>query len=175
MIGLKRGTVKLVPHNPKWEKLFEKEKKVLEKKLGNLVIDIEHVGSTSVPGISAKPVIDILVGIKSMTDAKKCIKQLESLGYEYMPDRGEKGRRIFFAKGSHKRRTHHIHLVKFGGKVWESHILFAEYLRRHKKRAKQYDALKKSLLKKFEKDRESYTKSKAKFIRETIKKSRLTL
>ena len=77
MIGLKRGTVKLLPHNPKWSEVFEKENKILVRALNGLVVDIQHIGSTSIPGIPAKPIIDISIGIKSMKNSRDFIKNFK--------------------------------------------------------------------------------------------------
>lgn len=98
MIGLKRGTVKLMPHNKVWFSIFEKEKKHLKKKLGNLAIDIQHIGSTSIPGIPAKPIIDIAVGVRSLKDVKKFPKSLKSLGYK-LRKKGSTPHNILFVKG----------------------------------------------------------------------------
>lgn len=131
MIGLKRGTVKLLPYNPKWKEFFEKEKKRIQKKLGNLVISIEHVGSTATPGIIAKPIIDIAIVVKSIKSPNKLIKILESLSYEYKKDDDVPGR-LFFTKGPENKRTHYIHVVKLKGQEWKKLILFRDYLLNHK-------------------------------------------
>lgn len=169
MIGLKRGTVKLLPHNPKWEELFEKEKNILSKALDGLIIDIQHIGSTSIPGIPAKPIIDISIGIKSMKNSKDFIKIFEDLGYEYRPDFGGPNTQLLFVKGPEEKRTHYIHLMRYSGSIWKNDLAFRHYLRKNKKRAKEYAYLKKELASKFADDRTHYTASKAKFIHETIR------
>lgn len=167
MIGLKRGTVKLMPHNKGWFSIFEKEKKLLKKKLGNLAIDIQHIGSTSISRIPAKPIIDIAVGVRSLKDVKKFPKLLKSSGYKLIEEAGT-SYRIFFSKGAEMKRTHHLHVMKYNGRVWKKDILFRDYLRNHKVRAKQYTNLKKSLAKRFSKERLAYTANKSGFINETI-------
>lgn len=164
MLGLKRGTVRLVGHNKKWGQLFAEEKKRLEKALGILAIDIQHAGSTAVPGIPAKPIIDIIVGVPSLKDVRKCVQPLRRLGYEYMPERGDPKGRFFFAKGSHARRTYHVHVVRCGGAFWVNHILFPSYLRENRTWAKKYEILKKKLANKFPNNRDAYVKGKKVFI-----------
>lgn len=169
MIGLKRGTVKLLPHNPKWADLFETEKKILLKALDGLVVDIQHIGSTSIPGIPAKPIIDISIGIKSMRNSKSFIKIFEDLGYEYRPEFGGPNIQLLFVKGPEEKRTHYIHLMKYNGSIWKNDLAFRDFLRGNKARAKEYAKLKEELAKKFVDDRTSYTSSKGNFIHETIK------
>lgn len=169
MIGLKRGTVKLLPHNPIWLQLFEEEKARLLQALGDKIIDIQHIGSTSIPGIVAKPIIDISVGIKSMKNSHQFIPLLEALGYEYRPNFGGPNIQLMFVKGEEKSRTHYLHLMKYNGQIWQDDILFREFLRRNPKRAKEYANLKQELAKQFADDRTRYTASKADFIKETLK------
>ncbi len=167
MIGLKRGTVKLIPYSPKWKDSFEKEKRRLQKSLGDFVISIEHIGSTAVPGVSAKPIIDIAVVVKSIKSPDKLIKLLETLGYEYKQDNDVLGR-LFFTKGPEKKRTHYIHVVELKGKEWKNLILFRDYLLSHKKAVHQYTELKNKLAKSYALDRKSYTSGKDEFIKTII-------
>jgi len=169
MIGLKRGTVKLLPHNPKWTEAFEKEKEVLSKALNGLVVDIQHIGSTSIPGIPAKPIIDISIGIKTMKNSKDFIKIFEDIGYEYRPDFGGPTIQLLFVKGPEEKRTHYIHLMKYNGSIWINDLAFRDYLRKNKDRAEQYANLKKKLAANFANDRTKYTASKANFILETVR------
>lgn len=161
--------VKLLSYNPKWKKLYKKEEKLLRSAIGEYILDIQHVGSTSIPGAKAKPIIDIAVGVKSLKLGEKCIKPLEKLGYEYKHDAGIKGRH-FFAKGSEMYRTYYVHIEKINGKLWKHHILFRDYLRSHKKVVKKYNELKEKLAKKYKDDRDTYTVKKDPFIKKIIKK-----
>lgn len=170
MIGLKRGRVQLVPYNPKWKENFAKEKKHLQKALGDLVISIEHVGSTAVPGVFAKPVIDIAIIVKSIKSPDNLIEIFEDLGYEYTKDNNVSGR-LFFTKGPENKRTHYIHVVKLKGKEWKNLILFRDYLLKSKVVARQYNELKNKLAKSYALDRKSYTSGKDKFIKNVIKKA----
>ena len=100
-IGLKRGTVKVVDYKPDWPKEFEAEKQRLIDAFGDKIIAVEHIGSTSIPALAAKPIIDMVVAVKSFDDLQVFIDKLQSLGYEYMPERMFDNRK-FFPKGSQK-------------------------------------------------------------------------
>lgn len=169
MIGLKRNRVKLSPYNPAWIVLFETEKSRLLQSLGNRVIDIQHIGSTSIPGIVAKPIIDISIGIKSMKNSRDFIPLLETLGYEYRPNFGGPNIQLLFVKGEEESRTHYLHLMKYNGEIWKDDLMFRDFLRENPKRAKEYAQLKQTLAKQFAEDRTKYTASKANFISETLK------
>jgi GrpB-like predicted nucleotidyltransferase (UPF0157 family) len=172
MLGLKRGKVKLSPYDQKWLEVFKKEKKILQKVLKDTIIDIQHVGSTAVPGIPAKPIIDIAVAI-SRVNRKKVemyIKPLKKVGYVY---RGEdRPRQHLFAKGSEKKRICYLHMVKFDSKDWKNYLLFRNYLRTHKKIAEEYAKLKLSLARKFPNNRTLYTDGKDKFIQKILKRAK---
>jgi len=169
MIGLKRGTVKLTSHHKEWIKLFKKEKKFLLATLNNNII-IEHIGSTAVPGVLAKPIIDMLLGVSSPKQSKKIYKLLKNIGYE---DRGEQdisGRRLF-VKGPEENRTHYLHVTDKDSDSWKESILFRDYLRQRKETRDKYNRLKKELAEKFSDNRKQYTKAKSNFIQEVINMS----
>lgn len=169
MLGLKRGTVKLVKAHDEWARLFEKEKQSLLEMFGYRIIAIEHVGSTAIPDIPAKPIIDIRIAVSSLDDSyiKKFVAPLKKLGYSYMHKFSD---RHFFAKGPEENRTHHISLVKVGSEVgWLDSILFRDYLLRNKRAREEYATLKQKLASQFAEDRASYTKYKEKFIQKIIK------
>lgn len=172
LIGLKRGTVKLVPHNHKWAKLFQIEKKRLQNGLGYQVEAIEHIGSTAVNRMLAKPIIDIAVGIASMRDSKKLVNPLKKLGYEWRQHVGGPHVRLFFAKGPESKRTHYIHLLKYNGEIWKDQIAFRDYLKLNRQVALRYNKLKELLEKKFKDNRTYYTAAKTKFIHSIFKKAR---
>ena len=168
MIGLKRGIVKLLPHDKKWKTLYEREQAVLKNKLNSLVVDIQHIGSTSIFGIPAKPIIDVSLGLRKLKDAKKLIKPLATLGYEWR--KGVSGpNQWLFVKGPEEKRTHYLHVMCYNGGIWKHDILFRDYLQKNPSRAKQYRMLKEKLATKYANDRGTYTKNKAEFILETIK------
>jgi GrpB-like predicted nucleotidyltransferase (UPF0157 family) len=145
--------------------MFAREEARLRAALGGLVAAVEHVGSTAVCGISAKPVIDIAAAVLEIADAGKCVAPLEGLGYEYRGEHGIPGRH-YFTRGDP--RTHHLHVVELGGEVWRDHLLFRNHLRRHPRVAREYDELKKRLAEEYPEDRGAYTEGKAAFIRSVL-------
>lgn len=166
MIGLKRGTVRLAPHYPKWVEIFEREKRRILQGTGSLIVDIEHTGSTSVPGLRAKPIIDMTAGVRRLKDVNDLIKPLAEIGYGFYR---KFGRQTLFAKGPDSKRTHYLHVMKYRGAKYKRDLLFRDFLRNHPEKAKLYAGLKKELAKKYPSDREKYTIGKKLFIEETIR------
>ena len=166
MIGLKRRNVKLVPYATEWKRLFEKEKALLQAALGNHLLDIQHVGSTAIPGMVAKPRIDIGVAVESFEEAAGCIHPVERLGYE---TRGEHGipRRHYFVKGNP--RTHHIHMNEMDSRDWANQLLFRDDVVQHPELAEEYAELKKRLAERYPADRQAYQQGKAPFIELVLK------
>jgi GrpB-like predicted nucleotidyltransferase (UPF0157 family) len=173
-IGLPRTVVKLSPYNEQWIKIYEAEQKILKESLGELILDIQHVGSTSIYGLISKPVIDIAVGVRTIGDCEKCIKPLVNLGFSYRHNSGPKGG-YHFAKGNELNRTHYVHVEEFNGKLWLNHILFRDYLRTHRDVMKKYADLKKELAEKFPNDRISYLEGKSEFIGTIIENAKKEL
>lgn len=173
-IGLKRGSVELREYSEEWPRLFEHEKQLLTKALGDSILGVEHVGSTAIPGIPAKPILDIKMGISTLDDASidDLIAPLAELGYEHIPERSFPDRRLF-VKGSEDNRTHHLSVVEMGNPTgWENPILFRDYLRRNAKAREEYAALKRKLAAAHAEDRAQYTDSKGQFIQAVIKEAR---
>lgn len=166
IIGLEKGTVRLEPHHPDWKRLFEAEKGRLQKAVGKHVCDIQHVGSTAIPGIPAKPIIDIGIGVDNFEEASICVEPIKALGYDY---RGECGipRRHFFVRG--EPRLFHIHMLEINGEEWDKHLLFRDYLVQHPEIAREYAKVKTGLAAEFANERENYTDGKAPFILEILK------
>ena len=161
-------------HDFDWQIIFEEEAARIRKVLDESLINrIEHFGSTAVLGLAAKPVIDILIGVYSLTKAKQTvISPLESLGYAYW-DKNPDPQRMFFVKGlpPNSPRTHHIHMVEPNSKLWER-LLFRDYLRQHPDEAKRYEALKRQLAQNFTSDREAYTQGKTEYIQSVMTKAK---
>jgi GrpB-like predicted nucleotidyltransferase (UPF0157 family) len=147
IIGLQKGIVRLSPYNPKWSYLYKAEEELLRKTMGSIIVDIQHVGSTSVPGLISKPIIDIAIAVKALADGEHFIEPLEKLGYEYKDDAGIPGRH-FFAKGGYN-RTHYIHVEELNGKLWYNHILFRDYLKCYPETLAAYAELKIQLAENF--------------------------
>jgi len=166
--------VVIVEHDPNWVVLFEQEVTLIQQVLGrDLITRIEHFGSTAVPGLAAKRIIDLLVGVRSLAEAKKvAVSQLENLGYAYWFDNPDP-QRMFFVKGlpPNSPRTHHIHMVEPDSLQWER-LLFQDYLCKHSDEAARYAQLKRQLAQRFSTDREAYTSGKAEYIESVMQKAR---
>ena len=165
-------SILIADYDPRWPEAFEGEKARIVAALGELmdsVVVIEHVGSTSVPGCGAKPVIDIMIGARTLRDGVRCITPIVRLGYECMGEADIPGR-IYFRKG--EPRSHHIHLVEHGGDFWERHILFRDALRARPDLVEQYGELKRELAAKFGDDRIGYTEAKTPFIEAAVAQAR---
>lgn len=170
-LGLISGTVKIEEYNPEWKVEFYKEKTKLKEQLQNLDVNIQHVGSTSILGCCAKPIIDIAIGIESLEYGEKLIPILRNIGYEYCGDAGIPGRH-FFKKKNGELSTHYIHLELIKGELWNNHILFRDYLNKHPQLIIEYSNLKKRLEKDFSENRDNYAMGKNPFIEtvlETVK------
>lgn len=168
MIGLERGKVILAEYDEDWANEFENEKNSIRQALSDYNIKIEHIGSTSVRLLCAKPIIDILIGVDNFNVGFGCIHDLEAIGYESKGENGIPGRH-FFAKG--EPRTHHLHMVDINSNLWNEHLLFRDYLRTNLDARMKYSKLKKELALKYENDREKYTSSKSEFIQNILQKA----
>ena len=174
MIGLKRGTVQLLYHDTKWDSFAAETISRLKGIFGKAAVDIQHVGSTAVKSIKAKPIIDIAVGVKDLNYAKRFISLMERNGYMYK-DIG-RDRELFFSSGDIENdiRNCHIHVVEVRGKEWADYITFRDYLNDNINVAKEYETLKLDLCEKYSEDRESYTAGKSEFIKRTLREARAT-
>ena len=171
MIGLPRGAVLVVPYRPEWKALFEEEAARLRALMGAAALAVEHAGSTAVEGMDAKPVIDLLVVVRDLEDARGWIPKLEAEGYEFRPD-ADIPDRLFFAKGARTLRTHHLSLAEASSNFYVNHMLFRDYLRAHPEAREEYRALKHGLARRFPTDRASYTEGKSDFIRRVLASAR---
>ena len=163
--------VEIAEYDPAWPAAYERERALIADALADLVLAIEHVGSTAVPGLGAKPVIDITVGVRTLVDGEKCIGPVEELGYEYRGD-GEIPGRHYFRKFTRGERTHHLNIVEHEGEFWKRHILFRDYLREQPREAERYYELKVRLAEQFGTDRVGYTEAKTEFIESALAKAR---
>ncbi len=168
MIGLERGRVRLaIDNNGEWDFEFEQEKKRLTVLLEQYIVDIQHIGSTAIRGIVAKPIIDIAIGLKNWKDVSAVKGILEHNGYHYRENGGD-DYRIFFAKGDEACRTHYLHVYEYGNISWRNHIFFRDFLNTHECYRNEYAKLKTDLSLKFAEDRAAYTMGKEKFIMSVI-------
>jgi GrpB-like predicted nucleotidyltransferase (UPF0157 family) len=167
--------VEICEYDTAWPAKFEKQKRDVMKAIGNKVAAIEHIGSTAVPRLAAKPIIDIMVGLRHLTDAQDCIEPLKRIGYEYVPElEAEIPERRYFHKGPSNvpKKHYHLHMAQIHGEFWNVQVLFRDYLRTHSDAADEYVKLKKDLATQHRHDREAYTKAKTSFIKSTIAKAR---
>lgn len=143
----------IADYDPAWVAKFEAARDAMYDTCGrDAFVVIEHIGSTSVPGLAAKPIIDMSPGLRSLDDAPPIIDQLEALGYHYVPEfehdtpsgPGMPFRR-YLRRDEHGRRAYHVHMVEYGSDFWERHLLFRDYLRAHPEAADAYANLKREL------------------------------
>lgn len=172
MIGLKRGTVKLLDHDKRWDEDALRLIFLLKSIFVGIPTDIQHVGSTSIKNLKAKPIIDIAVAVNSFDDILPFIDILEENGMIHYPQ-NDNDSQIFFACGDaeNNMRTHHIHVVKNDSEEWRAYIMFRDYLSTNCYRTIQYEKLKLKLMQTYKDDRKSYTKGKDSFIKSVIREA----
>ena len=159
--------IEIVEYNPAWPAQFLTERDILQTALAPwLVGDIEHIGSTSVQGLAAKPVIDIMAPVASLEASHDAIATAVGAGYCYYPYKADVMH--WFCKPSPEVRTHHLHLVPLASRRWNEQIAFRDALRQNPALAQEYAALKRRLATEFAYDREAYTEAKAPFILRTL-------
>ncbi len=163
-------TFELAQYDPAWPGLFERERALVLGAIGRYARLVEHIGSTAVPGLAAKPIIDIMVGLDRIEDSAGCILPIEGLGYEYVREfEVTMPHRRYFRKLEGGRETHHIHMVELTHEFWRRLLLFRDVLRSRPDIAREYEALKRSLAVRHANDVEAYTEAKTPFIR-TVEK-----
>jgi GrpB-like predicted nucleotidyltransferase (UPF0157 family) len=162
--------VHLVPYDPRWPRRFEEERMLLEGALAPWIVGpIEHIGSTAVPELLAKPIIDIMVGVRDLPSSLDARDALAPLHYEYFPYRADVMH--WFCKPSPARRTHHLHLVPVSSRLWAERLAFRDHLRASAEARNEYALLKASLAEHFRFDREAYTDAKADFVASIVERA----
>lgn len=162
-------------YDPNWPRLFEEEKKRLDSALGDHVLSIQHIGSTSVPGLGAKPIIDIMIAVRTLEDADKyCIQPIVALGYEYVKafEAETPMRRYFRRSNAEGARTHHIHMVVINSDWWINHLLFRDYLRADGDARRAYEAHKRELAAREWNTSNDYAEAKTGFIVAMLEEAR---
>lgn len=155
--------VRLTEHDENWVRMFEEEARLLREILGDQIINFEHFGSTSVPGLKAKPVIDMMCIVKDIEKIDEFNEQMSSLGYDVAGEWGIPGRRLFRKGGEN--RTHHIHVYESDNSEIERHLIFRNYLRAHPEEVERYAKLKEELSRCCD-DTSFYSKAKKPFVQE---------
>ena len=173
MLGLKRGIVELCDHDKAWEQKAAQTIEKLKVIFGNVATDIQHVGSTSIMNIKAKPIIDIAVAVSGFDEVMKLVPALEQLGF--MHRQHDVAGDMLFVCGDKNAdiRTSHIHVVKSGSKEWHNYINFRNYMNAKPEVAKEYEALKLRLMSEYQTDRLAYTEGKAEFITHNLRKAQV--
>jgi GrpB-like predicted nucleotidyltransferase (UPF0157 family) len=161
--------VRLVPYDDLWPREFAVEAARIESACEDLPIRVEHIGSTSIPGMPAKPVIDILVGCPANANRAPYVAALRQIGYVHRGNNGIPGRN-YFVRGSP--RSHQVHLVNWSSGLWRDHVVFRDYLRSHADVARQYEELKRQLAITFADDRRAFSDAKAPFVRAVLRDAR---
>lgn len=170
MIGLKRGTIQLLPHDPAWAAVFQAERQRILNRITDPVVHISHIGSTAIRGIIAKPVIDVAISIEDYALGHACVEPLKELGYVYKGNNGIPDRHYFRTDAEVVK--FHIHMFPVGNPKLRDHLLFRDYLNTNQEEAQRYDALKRGLMQQFPNDREAYTLGKSDLIQEILKRAR---
>ncbi|MDL2399927.1 GrpB family protein [Rhizobium mayense] len=169
-LGVKHKFVTLAEPNARWQEAYAQEEAAIRRVLGDLALDIQHFGSTSIPAIKAKPIIDIAIGVGRFDDGFDCIKPMEELGYDYAGNNIVPNDHIFGRGTKGETRTHLVHIVEHGGAHWSRFILFRDRLRARPDLAQAYEALKIDLAEEHADNRAAYTEAKRAFIDEIVAK-----
>jgi GrpB-like predicted nucleotidyltransferase (UPF0157 family) len=160
-----RGTlpIEVVDYDRDWPRQYAAERDRIDAAIGDVTLAIEHVGGTAVPGLPAKPVIDLMVGVEDIERAGPAVAGLINLGYEYIPElESQLPDRRYFRRGTPE--THHVHMVPVSSDYWAEHLLFRDYLRSHPQAAEEYGKLKRGLAGRHRLDRDAYRAGKVPFI-----------
>ena len=168
-LGLESGIVRLEPYDPAWPGLFATEAERLQRIFAGagLVVTLEHTGSTAIPGLASKPVLDILGGYAEGTPVAEYIDVLTAAGYLHRGEQGVPGRE-FFRRGNP--RSYHLHLTAFDGPFWLDHLTFRNRLRADNALRDAYATLKHDLAVRFPRDREAYIEGKGTFVNDILRR-----
>ena len=171
-IGLKTGVVKLLPHQAEWETNAEETIMLMKTILGDTCIDIQHVGSTSIKHICAKPIIDIAVAVNELADILPYNDVLSKNGMFYRKE--ETTGQLLYLMGDleNEIKTHHIHVVKYNSVNWQNYLNFRDYLNAFPEKARLYNELKQELAKKYASERKLYTDGKSELIKALLKEAK---
>lgn len=165
-LGLAAGNVCLREDHEAWAHEFELERARIVDAIGAHILDIQHVGSTAIRGVPAKPILDILVGVENFDEATVCIPPLESIGYRYRQEHGIP-RRHYFVKGDP--RTHHLHMVERESEHWILTVGFRDFLKDHPESAHDYAQEKRTLAVTYSRDRAAYQREKDKVVERLLR------
>ncbi|MEZ4452644.1 MAG: GrpB family protein [Nannocystaceae bacterium] len=163
LLGLRYGAVEVVPHRPEWRACFEAERQRLAAVIA-LGVAIEHVGSTAVADLLAKPILDLALGLPEGLSFEVVRTALEGAGYLYRGDKGDDGGHVFVRGPRPDLRTHHLHVVPLAGRQWREYLALRQHLRRSEAARRRYDAIKRQLAEQHAGDRGAYTAGKGEVV-----------
>lgn len=163
--------VEVVRHDPKWQHMFKVEAEQVTKILGENVVVVHHIGSTAIPHIYAKPIIDLLVEAQDIAQVDEQNTSMKSLGYDVMGEFGISGRRYFRKNNQAGVRTHHIHTFTVGSAQVTRHLAFRDYMIAHPEEAQSYSELKRRLAREYPTNIDGYMDGKDGFIQEIDRKA----
>ena len=167
VLGVAWDRIAVVSYDPDWPMAYQAECERILRAVGGARFILEHVGSTSVPALAAKPIIDIMIGLDTLEHAALLLHPLQGLGYDYMSElETVMPERRFLRRIQSGKRTHHIHMVAWGSDFWERHLAFREFLRAHPEQAQTYGRLKLALASAYPDAPEAYIDGKSPLINE---------
>jgi GrpB-like predicted nucleotidyltransferase (UPF0157 family) len=167
VLGLRRGVVQIAAYTPAWATLFQAERARLKDAMGDMALDIQHIGSTAVPGLAAKPILDMALAVMGEAVVPDCVLRLEAAGYTYRGYRGlDEGH--FFDQGREQELTHYLHVLPIHEPAWSNYLLFRDYLAAHPRDRDRYQRLKEDLAAQHAENRAAYTAAKAAFVQEIL-------
>jgi len=170
-LGLEPRVVRLVDYDARWPTLFAAEDERIQTQCGPLALRLEHVGGTSIPGMCAKPVLDIAAAHPRTASIDDYLTVFARAGYQYRGEAGLPGRH-YFCRG--QPRAYHVHLVEEDGALWRDYLAFRDYLRAHRDISAQFAGVKRVLAARFSTDREAYTNAKSPRVHDILRLARAT-
>ncbi len=168
------GSVVIVEYDPAWPRLFDEESARVREAAASSILAVEHIGSTAVPGLAAKPIVDIMAGVAGAEAAELCLEPLAGVGYTDVTPQPAEEKEWFYCLGRHpsEGRGYHVHLMQYPSACWDRHVLFRDYLREHADVAREYEQLKRELAARYADDRPAYTEAKDDFIGGVLARAR---
>lgn len=169
-----KSPIVIVQYDPAWPDVFDAEMERVTGAVGHIIRRIAHVGSTAVPGLAAKAIVDMTAGVADAASAKLCRKPLARIGYTDAAPQPDEDASWYYCLGKHPPRgcRYHLHLMEFPSRCWDKYLLFRNYLRGHPDAAQEYEQLKRELAARFGDDGPGYCEAKAGFIEKTLRRAR---
>ncbi len=164
--------VEIVEHAPGWAGIAARLLSAIQSACAGVLLRVEHIGSTSVSGLAAKPVIDLMPVLAAFEDGARCVGPMEALGYDYRGEYGIPGRHYFSGWDAETGLRVHVHMLVEGSEPWRNHLLFRDFLRAHPSEAAAYAQVKRATAERHRNDREAYTDGKAWWVEGALERAR---